>query len=104
MKTKLRKFKSLRELFRTPSRWCKGSLARSSTGEEVQPRGTKAAKFCLVGAVYRVYPPTKRWRVEEELSHSIGKVTGRARDIVEFNDDMETTFEDIRKVLKEAKV
>jgi len=98
MKTiKQSRYKSIKSLYRDKSRWCK----RVFSNEE-------ETACCLSHAAYLIYGhgPEKLKKVEEvrgKLRKEILKIDGQG-SIIKFNDCPTTTIEDIRKVVRLAKV
>lgn len=112
MKKKPRKFKTVRELFRSENRWCKFALAMvpaiTLEGKTqlvpVAVDSPDATKFCLVGALKRVYPPSiRRMYAFNRVQRALEKIAPDL-SIAGFNDHPSTTIKDIRKLVKEAKV
>lgn len=85
--------KTLQELFSVPERWTKYYFARDVNNERVFFESEAASCFCLAGAC-------KRLKLKDEKIVQIcHKVPGM--NIAAFNDNPDTTFEDIQKVIKE---
>ena len=94
------KVKSLRQLFSTPRRWSKGHFFSDDR-----------MSCCLLGGVNLVYKNIKdndciRKKLEKAiLEYTRNRPTGRITSHVPtFNDDVSTTFEDIKQVVKLAGV
>lgn len=114
VKTKaLRKFASLRELFRTQKRWCQGALAqytvKDKEGNEVykytNPNSPKAEQFCLMGGIKRVYPRNKHLEAMGRLKEAIQQFDSpNVQHIEDWNDNTDREFEDIQAVVKLAKL
>ncbi len=104
------KFKTVSALYRAPSRWIKFKWAGVRVKGEIlntQIRGKDANCWCLSGAIAVVYSMKERPLIRRKVEHAIGKLfPGRTSDgsIVAFNDHSATTIEDVRKVVREAKV
>ena len=101
--------------------WTKGCYARNGYRHEVAPTNPNAVKFCAYGALHRAlnepastdYTYASRspeFRVAEEylkletpkISYSWNYGLLSNQPIDEFNDDEETSFEDVRKLYKRA--
>jgi hypothetical protein len=108
------KAKTLFGLFRNhPERWIKGCTAKTSKkGRVTCYTSVDAHCFCLSGAINRLYPIPDKWKeVTQKLQQVIGELFPPytqnelfAGDIIAFNDSRKTTFKDIMKVIKKAKV
>ena len=95
MKTKNNKTnkpKKVSQLLSSHQKWMKG--------EEENGRG----RYCLIGAINMCYSNTTV--VRNKVLQSIRKLfpKGYYSDIPDFNDNEGTTFKDIQKVIKHAKV
>ena len=99
---------SVEELFGDEAeRWVKDESAVDSDGDEVEPTAPEAYAFCLSGAVTRVYGEGTDAEAQacDKLTDVIDKYSfGEFRDLPGFNDDNNTTFEDIRRVVALAGV
>lgn len=51
-------YPTVRELLADPARWCQGTAARDSGGREVYVEEPDAVRFCLTGALWKVYGMT----------------------------------------------
>jgi hypothetical protein len=93
------------DLLRDPKHWHKGTLYQNEFGERCQI--DQACSFCLVGAVQKAHnkygipiPNTLN-----SIRDNITKYTGQKGPIIaKFNDDPDTTHEDIIKILEAAQV
>jgi hypothetical protein len=88
--------KSVYELLESPERWTKLYTAVDVTGEPIYCESDKACKFCLLGAIIRVYSGNK--------AHIIGQLQNylEVGSIALFNDDPKTTHADVLALVKEA--
>jgi hypothetical protein len=117
----------IKKLFRAKSRWTKGTWSRDKKGVSAGIPGadsseSKACCWCLMGALYKCYPPgPKRDEVEKRLLYFITKLfPRRARlrlvewqrkkmvpvktTLAGFNDSPVTTFEEVKRVVRLADV
>jgi hypothetical protein len=117
----------IKKLFRAKSRWTKGTWSRDKKGVSAGIPGTdssesKACCWCLMGALYKCYPPGwERDRAEKRLLYFIRKLFPRRAPLrlVEwqrkkmvpvkttlagFNDSPVTTFEEVKQVVQLADV
>ena len=103
---------SLQEFFdNTPEKWTQHDYARDKNGRETSIFDPEATCFCLLGGISKVYNVTvddlddKTLEIREKINEAIRKLfPDRPSYIHKFNDHPDTTFEDIKKVLKEANV
>ncbi len=86
--------------------WIKGFLGIKDTGKPtLSPY--EATSFCLVGAVCRCYGfiGNQKFDIYKQLKSAIHEVTGKDfQNISTFNDDENTTWEMVEKVLTIADV
>ena len=94
--------------------WCKGSLARDSSGRKVSPDNASAACFCMLGAIARemhersICPDSWRDLVDPILAPHIPAVdAGEGMDddlclVAAFNDYPRTQLSDVLAVLDKA--
>lgn len=105
----------IRKLFLNARHWTKGAWARyhyvpiatgCATGRyTVDSTSGAAVCFCLDGAVQKCYTERARIPVRARLRQAIRKLFPNGElDIIGFNDSKETTFSDIMKVVRAAKV
>ena len=101
------------ELLNSPDAWCQESPGEDAQGNKVQAWNPKAVKWCALSAVQRIYPSAE-WepmmdRLLRALSVSEKGITqltksDKACSLIEWNDDRQYSFRDIREVLVEADV
>ena len=103
------------ELFSNESAWTKGCLARDKYKNASSAISSKATCFCLLGGVYRAYPdasPEFRAEIFNKIYSAIRTVfpnqnpgiTSNKELIVVFNDQSDTTYQMVMKVLQVAQV
>ena len=100
----MKKYKTIRELFRAPSHWTKGSLAVTKYGYECPVNANDAVCFCLEGAIRFIYPVKQRASVRKKLLATIKEKFNGFSNIIAFNDHMDRTIGHIREVVKMARV
>lgn len=86
-------------LSKSKRRWCKGSFKRERFF------GLLPASYCLVGAIDEFYPShADRERAFGEIGKVLSKRIGDRNFIgpVTFNDEQNTTYQDVLEVVKEA--
>ena len=95
----------VRELLDSPEKWIKGALARDKNGNKVLSQDENAIQWCLVGAIVKcqgyVYYTDMAVKIERAITKCIEQPFN---NLVDFNNDENTTFEDIQKVLELADV
>jgi hypothetical protein len=92
------------KLLSDKSKWIKNCLARDNAGHTCNEEAPEAAKWCVLGAINKVYP--KHLRSTEQfmrLSHAVGRdyESGLAH---EWNNDPKTTHEMLVNKLKELDI
>lgn len=111
----------LDEVLTSADKWCQGSGAATSDGVPVPFDSDLAARFCMVGGVCKAMElelgqPTvaltrseSYWDLRCEVMGLLAgelpasHIPSTVGLIPVFNDDPNTTFEDVRLVLKEAR-
>lgn len=82
----------------TPAEWCKGAIARTATGEEVDSRLPAAVSFCAFGAINRavdiVCPEATNFYILLDACTDIMQDAGMSPTV---NDMPNTTFADVHK-------
>ena len=93
--------------FLTEDKWCKDAYAETESGRRIYKYEDleRAARFCLVGAIDYCYDEdgisqnglySKVYEVLKKHNYPVG--------LIEFNDNPVTEFNDVKKVLEEAKI
>jgi hypothetical protein len=99
------------ELLSSPETWCQEALAKDALGANTfKP---EAVQWCALAAVQKVYPPSQ-WdeavnRVLRALSVSEKGIkqlskSDKACCVMEWNDQRESSFQEIQQILLEADV
>jgi hypothetical protein len=95
------------ELLNSPETWCQESPAKDRQGHKLQAFDPRAAKWCALGAIQKTYSPagwvTAMDRVLSALSYSdagIDQMTpdDKACSLMEWNDDRQTSFQEMREI------
>lgn len=84
MKTKIDSFKSVRALLRDFTRWTRFSAARDADGYPVDCHDSSACRFCLIGAMSRIYKTDKEFCRAKAKFY---KANPGIVSIVSFNDE-----------------
>lgn len=105
--------------FLTTEKWTKYQFAIDDKGKQCTIHSDKAKCFCLMGAIFRVYPKAidfnevinkikkvlkKKQKLFNYLPKGYCKFTTDTSSIVNFNDSSSTKFSDVQEVIKEAGV
>ena len=88
----------IKELLSSPDKWCKKSYARKKDGSSTFPFENDAVSFCLWGAIIRCYEINHQQIIKEKIRQEI------VRDIAVWNDDCETTFEDVKELVEKLDI
>jgi hypothetical protein len=95
----------VKDLLSTEDKWTKRHAARNKLSVPVQVHDLTAVKFCLMGALDKCYlggsPDVNAYlKAYNTLNRVILNTKGKS--IITFNDDDNTTFEDIKRVLEDT--
>ena len=101
------------ELLSSPDTWCREAVAKDAHGDNVTPFDPEAVQWCALAAVQKVYPPAE-WEeamnrvlralsVSEEGIKQLSK-SDKACCVMEWNDQQESSYREIRQILLEADV
>lgn len=88
--------RTVEELLSDPARWTQGCFAKSANNKPRRWYAEDACKFCLVGAMYRVYGETANAQIYDQLRD----VTGIEVSI--FNDDPSRTHAEVLEAVRKA--
>ncbi len=101
------------ELLSSSETWCQESPAEDRLGNKLQAFDPRAAKWCALGAIQKAYPPAG-WpaamdRVLSALSYSeagLKQMTSndKACSLMEWNDDRQSSFQEIREIFFNADI
>lgn len=126
----MRTYNTIGELYAQPDSWCQGAMAVTAAGfkldEAIDPnlknyhgpllqaaiaaeiRSDAYVRFCLKGAIYRVYGWTEvnhESVIFQKLKAEIDKVhPGRFSILTEYNDNPFRAFNDVRGIVAAAGV
>lgn len=99
------------ELLSSPEAWCQESPAEDAHGNKVHALHPNAVKWCALGAIQKTYPRLEWGRAMDSLLRAlsvsekgIAQLTKCDKEccLMEWNDDRQYSFEDIRKILIQA--
>lgn len=86
------------ELLKDPSKWIQGNMAKDINNNIVPYDSKEAYKFCLIGALYKVYGYGTK-----ECDEAIKRMNVFPHiNLIQFNDNH--THQEVLNLLKEAKV
>ena len=99
------KCKTVRELLEKKARWTTDTFARNKDGVAISSEKRAAVSFCLLGACQRVYQKDDAQRSIAvcKLRQAVNELSGY-RSISIFNDSSQTTWSQIKAVIKKAGV
>jgi hypothetical protein len=101
------------ELLSSPDTWCQDSPAEDEYGKKVPALHPHAVKWCALAAIQKAYSPLQ-WEeamdrllralsVSEKGIYQLSK-SDKACCLMEWNDDHNSSFREIREILQEADV
>ena len=101
------------KLLSSPQTWCQQSPAEDRQGNRLQALDPRAVKWCALGAIQKASPPSG-WgdamdRVLLALSYSETGLaqmnkTDKACSLMEWNDDRQSSFQEVRGVFLDADI
>jgi hypothetical protein len=87
------------EILSSSDKWCQGHLAVDKDNKSVKPESPEAVKWCLLGACYKEPADLKANAIiKERIRAAIGP------GLIDWNDDPDRTFEEVRFVVLEAEL
>lgn len=101
------------ELLNSPATWCRESPAKDPHGNKLQVFDPRAVKWCALGAIQKVYPPSQWGEVMDCLLRTLSysewglaqmNKTDKACSIMEWNDDLQSSFQEVRQLLLNADI
>jgi hypothetical protein len=101
------------QLLSSSAIWCQESPAEDARGNQVSAFHPQAVKWCALGALQRVYPPWEWEAAMDRLLRALSvsdkgieqlSKSDKACSLMEWNDDRNSSFRDIREILFEADV
>lgn len=101
---------TVQELLSDESKWTKGTFARDENNCNIDPYSKGAICWCIKGAIMRCYEgDDEYWHANNEIRAAIAKLKYFDKptiniNIMGFNDNPNTTFADIRRVIEEADI
>jgi hypothetical protein len=101
------------ELLTSRDKWCKESPAEDSQGNKLQAHDPRGVKWCALGAIQRAYP-SRQWgeamnsvlRALSVSEQGLAQMNNsdKACCLMEWNDDDQSSFTEIREILLEVDI
>jgi hypothetical protein len=96
----MKREQTVKELYNNdPSRHCREVLALDAEGKYCRSDSPNAVKWCIVGAVYRVYGEQRYSFILDKIAEHINSY-----DIVGWNNNPNTSFDEINRVVTELNI
>jgi hypothetical protein len=92
------------ELLNKPEKWTKGANARASNGVFIPEYSTNAVWWCVSGAIRVCYQESHERRTKINILTSYLENINKNTFIPEWNDDEETTYEEVVATLKKLDI
>jgi hypothetical protein len=101
------------ELLSSPEIWCKESPAEDLHGNRIEAFDPRAVKWCTLGAIQKTYPSSQWGQAMDSLLRALSvselglaqmNKSDKACSIMEWNDDQQSSFAEIRKTLLEVDI
>ena len=101
------------ELLSSPEAWCQESPAEDRQGNKLQPFDIRAVKWCALGAIQRIYSLPEWGGAMDCLLHALSisdhglaqmSKSDKACCLMEWNDDGQSSFQEIRGILLSANI
>ncbi len=96
------------EILTSSQTWCQESPAEDSQGNKLEALDPRAVKWCALGAIQKAYSPSQWSEVMDTLlrglsvsERGLAQMNGsdKACSIMEWNDDPECSFNEIKEIL-----
>ena len=93
--------------------WWQESPAKDAQGNKLQANDPRAVKWCALGVIQKLYPPSQRSEVIDQVLRALSiseegisqlTATDKACCLMEWNDDRQTTFEKVKNILSSADI
>jgi len=101
------------ELLNSPETWCQESPAQDRQGNKLQALDPRAEKWCALGAIQKAYPFSQWGDAMDRLlralmvsEQGLAQMTNsdKACSLMEWNDDRQSSFLEVRKTLLAADI
>ena len=94
---------TMQELLTTEDQWTQGAYARDAEGRACAVGYTFVCRWCLVGAIHRCYPQDLGLAVIAAITDAMG-LYNLMDNLVEWNDEPERTFAEVRELIERLDV
>jgi hypothetical protein len=97
-----------RELLNSPEVWCQEAPAQDQYGNRLRTFDPRAVKWCVLAAIQKTYEPWQWSKAIDQLLRALSvseaglaqmTKADKACCLMEWNDDAQTSFTEIRKML-----
>jgi hypothetical protein len=101
------------ELLSSPETWCKESPAEDLQGNRIEAFDPRAVKWCALGAIQKAYPYSQWGEAMDSLLRALSvserglaqmNKSDKACSIMEWNDDQQSSFAEIKETLLEIDI
>jgi hypothetical protein len=101
------------ELLNSSEAWCQESPAEDRQGNKLQALDPRAVKWCALGAIQKVYPPPQWGEAMDFLLRALNvserglaqmSKSDKACSLMEWNDDPQSSFLEVREILLVANI
>jgi hypothetical protein len=94
--------KTVAELLESPERWAQGFFAFNQDGDTRSPRSDEACKWCVFGAIKRIYSGSAEDEAFYKLNDIIHESDPRFILMVNWNDDPKRTHAEVLEAVRKA--
>ena len=94
----------IQKLLKTKRNWIKFRMGADKYGRYANPVGVSAAKWCLIGAIYKCYgiDDVRTTRIIKKVRKELNMRGGDGID--DWNDDPNRTFKDVRALVRKLNI
>jgi hypothetical protein len=101
------------ELLNSRDKWCKESPAEDSRGNKLQAHDPRSVKWCALGAIQKTYPCAQWEKAMDSVLRALSvsewglaqmNNSDKACSLMEWNDDDQSSFTEIREILLEIDI
>jgi hypothetical protein len=99
------------ELLNSPEVWCQESPAEDGKGNKLQALDPRAEKWCVLAAIQKVYPPLQWEEAMDRLLRALSvsekgltqmTISDKVCCLMEWNDDRQSSFPEVKQILLSA--
>jgi hypothetical protein len=91
------------ELIAKPENWTQGTCARTKEGNPTDTLNENAYSFCIIGALIKCYGGDSP-ECFQNIEMALDKLTEKPAYLSAWNDNINTTHEQVYKLLKELDI